>query len=102
MTKREIVERLADERVIENLAGTVCRGEDINDLNDLIQDLYENLLGKDEEKIVRLYEDGEMEYFVYRMITNQVYSKTSPYYKKYKMTKTYEQLPYYDQEDTDD
>lgn len=102
MTKEEIIDKLATDRAVEKLVDAVCKGEDANDLNDLIQDLYLDLMGKDEDKIVRMYYDGEIDYFIYRMITNNVYSNTSPYYKKYKMTKAYEQLPYYDQEDTDD
>lgn len=84
MSRKEIIEQLAKDRVIENLAAKVCRGEQSFDLDDLAQDLYLDLMGKKEGKVEKMYGDGELDYYIYRMICNNVYSKTSPYYKKYK------------------
>lgn len=84
MKRKEIIEQIAKERVIENLMAKVCRGEQAFDLDDLAQDLYLDLMGKEEGKIIQMYEDNELDYYIYRMIINQVYSKTSPYYKRYK------------------
>lgn len=101
MTKEQIIGEMAENRVVEKLAEIVGKGEDKTDVSDLIQDIYLDLFLKEEERIAKMYEDGEIEYFIYRMLANQIYSSTSPYYKKYKATKQFEELPY-DQTDTDD
>lgn len=84
----EIVGRLAEDRMIENLMGKLkCSiGETRENLEDLAQDLYIELMGKDESLIQGLYDRGEIEYYVYRMIVNNISSRTSPYYAKYKKT----------------
>lgn len=81
-----LIEKIATERLVENLIGRlrVTQSEARFDLDDLTQDIYVSLMGKDEELIAGLYERGELEYYILRMVVNQVCSKTSPYYTQYK------------------
>lgn len=83
MTKHEIIERMARERMVEELVFKI-RVEEEQDKKDLCEDIYVNLLEKDEEKIQHLWKTKAMKYFLVRMIGNMIYSKTSPYYTKYK------------------
>lgn len=81
-----LIEKIAAERLVENLIGRlrVTQSEARFDLDDLTQDIYVSLMDKDEELIAGLYERGELEYYILRMVVNQVCSKTSPYYTQYK------------------
>ena len=67
------------ETAIANIAKT---NSDV--LNDLSQNIYLDLLEKDEQKIVKLYEDNQIRFFVVRMILNNLFSKNSPFYQTFK------------------
>ena len=81
-----LIEKIAAERLVEKLIGRlrVTQAEAKFDLDDLAQDIYISLMEKDEELIKGLCERGELEYYILRMVVNQVCSKTSPYYTQYK------------------
>lgn len=83
MTKYEIVEQLARDREVESLIKNTCKVSR-SDLDDLAQLIYEALLNYDEVKIQRLHEEGAMTFFLVRIIRNQFYSMTSPYYHLYR------------------
>ena len=51
------------------------------DLQDLAQMVYLIILEYDEEKLVDLWEHGQINFFVARIIINQYRSDNSPYYK---------------------
>lgn len=76
------IEKIARERVIEKLLN--IDNNDNFDLKDLSQDLYLSLLDKDEKLLEDLYNSGELIYYIKRMIKNNIFSKTSPFYRKYK------------------
>lgn len=80
MTKFEIVEELAKNRVIEDIVSNVAQNPKEDTLKDLSQMLYEDLLMKDDEKVIQLYEDGQLQFFITRMVLNSINSKTSRYY----------------------
>lgn len=82
MDKYEIIKQLAEERKVEKLIAKITRNSS-EELKDLSQDIYLNLLEKEDKKIVKLHETGELEYFIVGIITNNVFSKTSPYFTKY-------------------
>lgn len=84
MNKAEIVEYLAKTKYIENFINKIGKGESQFNIDDLCQDIYCDLLNKPEEKIVELWNNEELDYFCYRIICNQIFSKTSPYFKQYK------------------
>ena len=81
MNKYEIIEKLAKEKTIEKLV----KKYNINSgfKKDLCQDLYIELLNKDENLINKLYNNKEYVYYIMKMIKNNVNSITSPFYKDY-------------------
>ena len=89
-TKAEIIENLAKQQVVEDIILNIV-GEIGADEQDLIQDIYLDLLNKDEEKITSM-NDKELRYFIARMAVNNIASKTSPYYYKYKKNTRYTTL----------
>lgn len=84
-TKTELIEHLATSRVVERLIEDSIKGEQPHNLQDLAQDIYLDLFNKGEDKLLSMYNKGELNYFLYRMIANNVYSVNSPYFKKYKL-----------------
>lgn len=85
MTKYELIDTLARQRFVEKLIEDSIKGEQYHNLQDLAQDIYLDLFNKDEDKLIGMYERRELNFFVYRMIANNVYSVNSPYYKQYKL-----------------
>ena len=83
MTKNEIIEIIAKERLVEQIVSNIAKSSD-DLLNDLVQEIYLDLLSKSEEKIVNLYETNQIRFFVVRMVTNNLFSKNSPYYQTFK------------------
>lgn len=80
MTAREIIERLAYlkrvEQIIRNVAHTSRLAPE---LQDLAQMVYVALLRYDPEKIVDLWESDAMDYFIVRIVMNQYRSGDSTF-----------------------
>lgn len=81
MDKNVIIEELAMGKQVEE----ILKKNNISSpyVSDLAQDIYVQLLEKDSALIEGLYDRGELLYFVRKMITNNIFSVTSPYYRKY-------------------
>ena len=77
--KYKIIEELAKNREIEKIISRINPSND-DTLNDLSQMLYEDLLMKDDDKIIQLYENDQLNFFITRMVLNSINSKTSRYY----------------------
>lgn len=93
MTKIEIIDKIAKDKLIEK----ILKQNTIKNpyYKDLGQDIYLDLLSKNDELIERLYENDELEYFIRKIITNNIFSITSPFYKKYqKFRKTTDPITY--------
>ena len=88
MTLRTIVEEMARKRGLEYLIRSIGNpvGENCDDMDDLAQELYMYLLTRDEEKILEKYNSGPVNWknYLIKMITNQMFSGSSGYYRKYK------------------
>ena len=85
MTKNEVISVIAKERMVEQICSNIAKSADCDDtLKDLSQEIYLDLLSKDEEKIVNLYETNQIRFFVVRMVTNNLFSKNSPFYQTFK------------------
>jgi hypothetical protein len=84
MTRTEIVERLARERMVEAMVENIARQPLDADLRDLAQMVYLILLEYDEDKLIDLYEHGQIRFFVARVIINQYRSVNSPFYKLFR------------------
>lgn len=83
MTKNEVVNIIAKERMVEQICSNIAKSSD-DLLNDLVQEIYLDLLQKDEDKIIKLYESNQMRYFITRMIINNLHSTNSPFWCKIK------------------
>lgn len=86
MNKIEIIKELAEKKTIETLIQNIVKTSIDKDdtLKDLSQDLYVDLLNKDDKKIEGLYNNGQLLFFLTKAIYNNLYSVNSPYYYKYK------------------
>jgi hypothetical protein len=74
----ELYEKNTIKDIIRNLQ------VDEQDAEDLEQEIYMILLEYDNDKIIDMYNNKQLKYFIVGVIQRQYYSKTSPYYKKYK------------------
>ena len=89
MTNREIVEKIAKEGLVEECIKLVTGGKWRPEYNDLTQDLLLELL--EEEKLQGLYERGQLKYFIIRLVRNNIQSKTSRFWTKYRRFSSYSQ-----------
>ena len=86
MDKQEIIQEISKQKIVEEIVYNIGdRGDE--DLKDLIQDIYINLLEKEDNLIETLYNTNQLKYFIIRMVVNNIHSKNSPYYTKYKKDK---------------
>lgn len=83
MNKKQIIDEISNNKLVERLIKKVCKTDD-DDLEDLTQDIYLSLLEKSEDLISYLYSEDELEFFIIKMIKNNYFSKNSPFYKNYK------------------
>ena len=86
MDKQEIIQEISKNKVVEEIVYNIGSKDD-EDLKDLIQDIYINLLEKEDSLIETLYNENQLKYFIIRMVVNNIHSKNSPYYTKYKKDK---------------
>lgn len=80
-TNNENIRRIAKEKLVERLAKKLSLSSPY--AKDLCQDIYVELLRKDEKLIEHLCSTGEIEYYIMKMLKNNVNSTTSPYWKNY-------------------
>lgn len=79
----QIVEQLAKDKLVEHLVSKYAPLSKPY-IKDLAQDIYIELLNKPEWLLMHLIENEEIEYYIRRIIKNQLFSKTSRYYYNYK------------------
>lgn len=93
LSKNEILEK--EYNSIKEICTNVLRtNNDLYLLNDLVQEVCLILLTQEDESIQTIYERGYFKFYVARIITNQVFSNTSPFHKKYR-----QRIPYIDIDD---
>lgn len=80
MNKREIIDELARDRAVERMAGGITRRPIAGELCDLCQIVYLYLLEYDDDKLVDLYENGQLGFFIVRVLLNQYRSAHSRFY----------------------
>ena len=85
MTKYEVLDIIAKEHLVERIVNKLLSSSKnpFDCPEDLIQDLYLILLGKDDDLIVNLYEKGELGYYLLKIARNQLLSVNSKYYYTY-------------------
>ena len=82
MTKEEVVERVAKEGWVEECIKTVSGGVWRSEYSDLTQDVLVELL--DQEKIVGLYQRGQLKFYIMRIVRNNINSNTSRFFYRYR------------------
>lgn len=77
----DIINRLAKNKRVEQIVCNIthCSADNPN-IKDLIQHVYLTLLEYDANKIVELDENGQINFFIVRIIINQYRSKNSTFY----------------------
>lgn len=83
MTKNKIIERLFTG---DNFNQCISKMEPRHLQEDLKMEVISIVCEWPEEKIIQLYKDKAIEFYVVRVILNQVKSKTSPFVRKYRKT----------------
>ena len=85
-TNAQIINEIANGGLVEEIIQGVSysKFENTENLKDLTQDIYLQLLQMDNAKINELYFKNQLRFWVTRIITNNIHSKTSPYYYQYK------------------
>lgn len=84
---KHIIEQIAKDKLIDQIISNVAKDAKDEDLKDLKQDIYLILMEKDEDFLEGIYERGQMPYYLSRIITNNINSKTSRFYYLYKVHK---------------
>lgn len=79
-TKVHIIETLARERRVEALVENIAHHSLTADLKDLCQMVYLVLLEYDETKLLDLWENNQINFFLARVIVNQYRSSNSPFH----------------------
>lgn len=86
MDKYSIIDEISKDKIVEEIVYNIGdRGDE--DLKDLIQDIYINLLEKEDSLIENLYSTNQLKFYIVKMVVNNIHSKNSPYYTKYKKDK---------------
>ena len=84
MTRDEIIQELAKDRIVENVVMNIGHSKMTADLSDLAQEIYMILLTYDEDKIIDLWVNGEIGFFIARIAINQYRSSSSPFHIIYR------------------
>lgn len=86
MSKYDIIDEISKDKLVEEIVYNIGdRGDE--DLKDLVQDIYINLLEKEDSLIENLYSTNQLKFYIVKMVVNNIHSKNSPYYTKYKKDK---------------
>lgn len=80
MNRTEIVEALAREKRVEQMVQSIAHQSMSANLKDLSQMVYMILLQYDEEKLIDLWENEQINFFLARVIVKQYRSNNSPFY----------------------
>ena len=85
MTTQEAVQKIADQRLVEKIVAKItssgATAQDADSLKDLCQDIYLSLL--EDEKFASIYEEGHQNFWVTRIVMNNIMSSSSRYYRQY-------------------
>lgn len=81
MTKYEIVDSIARLKIVERVVSSM--GSQSPYTEDLAQDIYEALLKKPDELVKSLFDNGQLTFYIIKMVKNNIFSKTSPFYRDY-------------------
>lgn len=77
-----IITDLYEKKIVKDIIRNMQVAE--QDADDLEQEIYTILLEYDSNKIIEMYSKKQLKFFLVGVIQRQYFSKTSPFYKKYK------------------
>ena len=80
----KIIEEIAKTGLLRDIIKNIGFTEQKCNLKDLEQDLYVDLLEEPPNNLKELYNNGQLKYYLTRLVLNNIRSKTSQYYYKYK------------------
>lgn len=85
-TNAQIINEIANNGMVEEIIQGVSysKFENTENLKDLTQDIYLQLLQMRTDKLNELYDKGQLRYWIARIVVNSIHSKTSPYFYAYK------------------
>ena len=79
--KMTIIGNLAQEKMVEKMVKSITHQNSLSaDLQDMVQMIYVFLLEYDEQKIIDLWQNNQLPFFIARIIINQNRSDTSLYH----------------------
>lgn len=85
MTIQDAVKKVADQRLVERIVANITTSgttaTDPGSLDDLCQDIYLSLL--EDEKFIAIVEQGHENFWVTRIVMNNILSSSSRYYRHY-------------------
>ena len=86
MTNAKIINEIANNGLVEEIIQGVSysKFENTENLKDLTQDIYLQLLQMRTDKLNDLYIKNQLRYWIARIVVNSIHSKTSPYFYTYK------------------
>lgn len=80
----QMISKLAQERRVETMVENIAKQPLDTDLKDLSQMVYLILLEYDEDKLLDLWYNGQINFFIARIILNQYRSSNSPFHKLFR------------------
>lgn len=85
-TNAQIINEIANGGLVEEIIQGVSysKFENTENLKDLTQDIYLQLLQMRTDKLNELYTNKQLRYWIARIVVNSIHSKTSPYFYTYK------------------
>ena len=85
-TNAQIINEIANGGLVEEIIQGVSysKFENTENIKDLAQDIYLQLLQMDTKKLNDLYIKKQLRYWIARIVVNSIHSKTSPYFYTYK------------------
>ena len=83
MTNNDIVDSLARECLVERIINRIVGGKFVENYQDLSQYIYIKLLEMNNERLSLMYEQGKIRYYISGMVTRQIFSRNSNFYKEY-------------------
>ena len=86
ITNAQIINEIANGGLVEEIINGVSysKFENTENIKDLAQDIYLQLLQMRTDKLNDLYIKNQLRYLIARIVVNSIHSKTSPYYYTYK------------------
>jgi hypothetical protein len=84
MTRDVIIANLYESKNFNDAVNKVCDQPHWRD--DLKAEVALIICQWENEKVIRLHADGVLEFYVVRVLMNQIQSNTSPFYRKYRQT----------------